>query len=201
MLRLPYISILILLLIGSCKPAPKTCRVTTDDIYLAAYNDILNEILNTQIFKREIRDIIETDTSLRGILYLDTKLKPAFESWTYIEQDTNKYSLRIRNIMKKVSDNGQEIIDSINQIQTKYTPGDFHICIARLASRRDSTVDPSKYIGKIVFSKIILNKTKDKGLLYFEFTCGEMCGWGKLLLIEKRGQSWRIKESLRTWIS
>jgi len=60
---------------------------------------------------------------------------------------------------------------------------------------------PDCYIGKIVFSRLLFNDRKTMGLLYYEFRCGGLCGYGNLLLIEREGKSWKIKDALRTWIS
>ena len=227
--RLLYL-IIIVSIIFSCKPEYKKCDFQTKNIYLKAYNDILNEIITKhsynlylgkdeeKIFNRYVNNIADSnnidldviklhnkifeDSSRLCTIYLDTLLRPTFNQWSHLKQDTNEFSRIVVNYLKSFPGNGQSIIDSLNTIQQKYSPNDFQVCIAKIESVRKLNTDNTKcYIGKISFSKLILNQTQDKGLVYYEFLCGGLCGYGNLILIEKTINGWRIKESQTTWIS
>lgn len=229
MARLLYL-IIIVSIISSCKPEYKKCAFQTNDNLLKAYNDILNEIIikhsyniylgkdEEKIFERYAsniadsinidRDVIKLhnklfgDTSKFCTIYLDTLLGPEFNQWSYFKKDTSQFSSTVRNFISSFHSDGQSIIDSLNSIQTKYSSVDFDICIAKIKSVKELNTDkPNCYIGEISFSKLVLNQAKDKGLLYYEFKCGGLCGYGRLVMIEKIQNEWRIKQSLTTWIS
>jgi hypothetical protein len=222
--------ILVVSIIFSCKPEYKKCEFQTSDDFLKAYNDILNEIITKhsyniylgkdeeKIFERYVNDMDDSvnigrdvvklhnklfgDTSRFCTIYLDTSLRPALNPWSYFQSDTSSYRIKIRNLISEFSDNGQMVIDSLNSTQTKYLSQDFKLCIANIRSLNELQIDTAKcYIGKIAFSKLILNNTKDKGLLYYEFDCGGLCGYGSIIKIEKVQNNWKIEQSLRTWIS
>ncbi len=55
-------------------------------------------------------------------------------------------------------------------------------------------------IGALSFSKIVLNSTEDAGILYYEFVCGEKCGKGELLIVERKQDKWAIAQRRRLWI-
>jgi len=229
MTRLPS-TVLLSLLFISCKSEYKRCEIQTTDNYLKAYNDILNEIITERSFGRYLgkdeerifekyatkvadsgnikREVIRlhnkifSDTSRFCTIYLDTALQPAFNSWSFFQKDTNSYGQKIRTLIGKYSDNEQEVIDSLNSMQDRFSPQDFTLCIGNIKSIKESKDDnPKCFIGKIVLSKLIFNKAKNEGLLYYEFRCGELCGYGNLIAIEKQNNHWQIQNALRTWIS
>ena len=214
----------------SCKQDYKRCEFQTNDSFLKVYNDILKEIITKRayniylgedeekIFKRYAKDIGDSnnieidviklhnklfaDSSRLCTIYLDTLLRPTFRPWSYLKQDTNIFSRTIVNLISEFPKDSQDNIDFLNSIQTKYSSTDFQVCIAKIKSVRELSTDtPKCYIGKISFSKLILNQAKDKGLLCYEFRCGGLCGYGSLILIEKINNDWIITESITTWIS
>lgn len=229
MTRLLY-CILVISMTSSCNPEYKKCEFQTTDDQLQAYNDILNEIITRRSYNRYLgkdeekiferyandmadslnidKDVIKLHNKLFGdisrfcTIYLDTALKTAFNSWSYFLSDTNSHKSKIRNLINMFSGNGQEIIDSLNSIQTKYSPHDFELCTANIKSLNELNIDTTKcFIGSIAFSNLILNDTKNKGLLYYEFRCGGLCGYGSLIMAEKIQNEWMIKQSLVIWIS
>lgn len=229
MKRLLFLPIIISI-ISSCTPEYKKCQFQTNDNLLKVYNDILNEIITKHsynlylgkdeepIFERHATNIADSanigndviklhnklfgDTSKFCTIYLDTLLRPQFDKWSYFKSDTTQFSRTVVNLISNFRKDGQSAIDSLNSIQTKYLPSNFQICIAKIKSIRELNADkPNCYIGEISFSKLILNQTNDKGLLYYEFKCGGFCGYGSLVMIEKFQNYWTIKESLITWIS
>jgi hypothetical protein len=214
----------------SCKQEYAKCDIQTNDNSLRAYNEILNEIIINhtysrylgqdvnRIFEKYPDDIADSnniqqeilqlhierfnDTSRFCTIYLDTSLKLAISPWWYSQKDTNSFRLVLRNLIKRFSDNEQSVLDTLNSIQTKYSAKDFKLCIANLISiKKLKEADPKCYIGKIAFSKLLLNAKEDKGILYYEFRCGELCGYGSVILIEKVNEHWRIESDNMTWIS
>src|SRR5689334_14261817 len=118
-----FCSLIIFLCIFSCKPEYKSCEIKTKDVYLKAYNDILNEIIVQRSYNRylgpdddsnlindkiiRLHNKIFHDTSRFCTIYIDTLLRPAFNSWSYFQKDTNSFSVAIRNVINKFSDNQQ----------------------------------------------------------------------------------------------
>lgn len=56
-------------------------------------------------------------------------------------------------------------------------------------------------IGKIAFSRIIFQDSKQKAMLYYEFICGGKCGFGEVLLVEEIGKRWVFRGRQELWIS
>lgn len=215
----------------SCtRPQYKKCEVQTNDASLKIYNDILNEILVKgtyqyylgkdveQIFTRStyneadsanIKDDVVAlhnklfgDTSRFCTLYLDSRMRPAFKPWAEEEKDTAQFNQEIVKMVRSVGLDGQRCVDSLNTVQTRYPANAFHTCIAKLKPIEQQKTDkPLCVIGVIAFSKLILSNTGDKGLLYFDFRRGELCGYGALLTIKKVQGNWVIDQSLMLWVS
>ena len=56
-------------------------------------------------------------------------------------------------------------------------------------------------IGLIAISDVYLNEDLDKGILYYEFNCGPLCGHGQLVFIGKQNGAWKILKYMRIWDS
>jgi hypothetical protein len=225
-------SLLVLFLSGltSCINEYKYCTCKTKDEQLNAYNDVINELVERRfynfylgkdeerIFKAyvekpedtasmraeivRLQNEIYRDTSRFCTLYLDTILKPGFANFNYYETDTGKYNAQFVSILSSISDNKQAVIDTLNQRQTKYSPGDFSLCSSRIVAIENVDNGSSGcVIGKFSLSKLFLNKEKTRGVIYYEFKCGALCGKGELLFIENSNGRWHISKSLRSWIS
>jgi hypothetical protein len=123
-------------------------------------------------------------------------------SFVKFTQLANEEDLRdpvsfIASLSKHLGDsltNSQELYDSLNSPQKQFVPGDFQPSSFNVRAAGCS-------IGRISFSNIFLNKLRDKGLLYYEFHCGEKCGKGEVLVIEKRDGQWVIQKNFKLWIS
>jgi hypothetical protein len=220
----------LLLGLASCIHEYKYCNCGAADEQLRAYNDVINELVERRfynfylgkdeerVFKvyvdkpadtaklREeiigLQNEIYGDTSRFCTLYLDTILRHGFENLKDYETDTGEYSTQFKNIISLISNNKQAIIDSLNETQTKYSSANFSLCSSRIVSIGDAyTKSFNCIIGKISLSKLFLNEERNKGVLYYEFRCGGLCGKGELLLIEKSNGRWHIYKSLRSWIS
>lgn len=219
----------LLLGLASCIHEYKYCNCGSTDERLRAYNDVINELVERRfynfylgkdeerVFKAYVAKPADTaklraeiiglqneiygDTSRFCTLYLDTILRPGFENLKYYETDTGEYSTQFTNIISLISNNKQAIIDSLNERQTKYSSANFSLCSSKMVAIGDAYKKSSNcIIGKISLSKLFLNEERNKGVLYYEFRCGGLCGKGELLLIEKSNGRWHIYRSLRSWI-
>lgn len=214
----------------SCVREYKYCNCEVADEQLSAYNDIINELVERRLynfylgkdeerfFKAYVENPADTDrirTEIIGLqneiygdtsrfctLYLDTLLWHGFENLKYYETDTGEYSKQFINIISSISNNKQAIIDSLNERQIKYSPADFSLCSSRIVPVEDADKSASTCtIGRISISRLVLNEEGNKGVLYYEFRCGELCGKGELLYIEKSNGRWHIYWSMRSWVS
>ena len=50
-------------------------------------------------------------------------------------------------------------------------------------------------IGYLFISRIVFNRNFTKGYLYFNFICGDGCGWGENIEIKKINGKWKRTES------
>ncbi|MEZ5013970.1 MAG: hypothetical protein R2794_06730 [Chitinophagales bacterium] len=142
------------------------------------------------------------DTTRFCNVYLDTIFKPHFKQWSYYQDDTGSFAREMKDLVSAFSDNGQSVIDSLNGMQSRLEPSDFKLCTARILSVRDLESQKGKCgIGVVSFSKVFLDSTKSKGLLYCNFRCGGLCGFGHILIIERVKDRWTITKTIETWIS
>lgn len=231
-MRLQILIILTILTLYSChyKYEYKICDFNTSDQQLKIYNGILNELIEHRFLNRFLGKDIEQlemeyasdnpditkisrktiqlqnqlfgDTARFCIIFLDTIFKPYYPSWTYLQKDTGQFALKFKKLISSFSSNGQAVMDSLNSMQDRYLPDDFHLCTAKILSLREIKNQEGECgIGVVSFSKLFLNQSKTKGLLYYSFYCGDLCGNGGLLVIEKIKDRWMITPGGYTWRS
>ncbi len=216
-----YITILLLL---ACKPQIKYCKFETPDERLNAYNDVLNELIETRFYnfylgaeadelpftdgnnaaeRRELlkqRNRLFGDSSRFGVLYLDTALRPCFSPVSVYLAAGNPSSREFLQAVSSFSNQPQSVIDSLNQFQQSYTAADFKSCFAMIRSVRE--IDTTRFgIGRLRLSAICFDKQHSRGILYYEFRCGWLCAKGEVLVIEKKAGRWQIVNSYEKWFS
>lgn len=55
------------------------------------------------------------------------------------------------------------------------------------------------HVGIMTISAIAINETADKASLYYDWLCGKACGYGNIVLLEKRKGSWTLDEVIKAW--
>jgi hypothetical protein len=55
--------------------------------------------------------------------------------------------------------------------------------------------------GLVTLSEISFNKKRDRALVSFSFVCGELCGYGNVLVLKKVGARWKIHKTCQEWVS
>ena len=228
--RTIFVFVIILFITASCKSTYKKCNCETGIEELTAYSQLLNELVehhfynfylgkdeekifaeyaknpeDTQRIDEEVirlQNRIFNDTTRFCILYLDTTLSQKFR-WAYnLLKDTSKNGILIKSLMWEVKGISPSMLDTLQTIQTRYVPHDFALCTAKIEMAHDNKSDSNGcMIGKVRLSKIYFNSNQHKGLLFCEFICGGLCGYGRLFLIEKIKDRWFIKKSHLIWIS
>jgi hypothetical protein len=200
----------------SCTHAYRYCNCETTDSTLKAYNDVLNELIEQQfynfylgedeeqIFKAltqenpdtarikqrmiQLQNHLFQDSARFAVIYLDTLMRPRFD--------------RLPPAVIFAGDQ-QSIIGNLNKSQKKYAAENFTLCTAKIKAISEAATDSTQWIiGKVSLSEISFNKTHDKGLLYYEYHCGGLCGKGAMLIIEKdHNNRWHIVKTVRRWIA
>lgn len=203
------------------------CNCVSKDEQICVYSDILNELIDfhfgnlylgrsfdsslqarmetsdSKEVKKELVDLhnaVYNNPERFCVIYMDTILRPEISSWDFLKKRSDKFSIELCKLIGEFSPNGQEVIDSLNTIQSRYNAEDFVLCTSKIKSIVYATsTGTGCLIGKIVLSKMYLNKERSKGLLYYEFRCGWLCGHSALIVFENKNGNWRIKENF--WLS
>jgi len=55
--------------------------------------------------------------------------------------------------------------------------------------------------GLLTLSEIIFNKKHNRALVSYNFVCGELCGYGNVLVLTKVGEKWKIYKTCEGWVS
>ena len=229
-MRKTIIIILTTLTLSSCNYEYKLCDCNSADEKVKIYSDILNELVEHHFYNRYLgkdeqkifnkyasnnpdtakisREVIQlqnnlfNDTTRFCIIYLDTVYRPDFNQWTYYQNDTGQYAREFKDLINTFTIDGLSVIDSLNSMQLSLKPSDFQLCTSKVLSLQNFNNQKGKCaIGIVSFSKVFLDKAKTKGLLYYNFRCGEFCGKGELLVIKKINNRWTISDTFEKWIS
>jgi hypothetical protein len=229
MRKLPFI-ILAVILFNSCHHDYKLCDCNSNDYQVKIYNDILNELVEHHFYNMYLgkdwelidneydshpsdtskirKEIIQlqnkmfNDTARFCNIYLDTVFMQPFKQWTQYQNDTGWFTKNTKDLIFSFSTDVQSVIDSLNSMQLRLDASDFHLCTSKVLSIGDSNNQQGKCgIGIISFSKLFLDKNNNNGLLYYNWRCGELCGKGELLRIEKVNNRWIIIQTIPKWFS
>jgi hypothetical protein len=55
--------------------------------------------------------------------------------------------------------------------------------------------------GLLMLSEISFNKKHNRALVSFSFVCGELCGYGNVLVLKRVGEVWKIHKTCEEWVS
>ncbi len=55
--------------------------------------------------------------------------------------------------------------------------------------------------GLLTFSEITFSKKRNRALVSYDFVCGELCGYGNILVLIKVGEKWKIHKTCESWVS
>jgi hypothetical protein len=100
------------------------------------------------------------------------------------------------------------LVDSVLQ-EAKIKNGDPAILMKRVIEDRQDV--PQKQIddateravknGLLMLSEIVFNKNRNRALVSYSFVCGELCGYGNVLVLRKVGEKWKIHKTCEGWVS
>lgn len=68
-------------------------------------------------------------------------------------------------------------------------------------SEFNDTTDNKRRIGTMTTSRVAFSEDNKRGVFYYDFVCGSLCGWGSLVFIEKEGKEWKIVGQREMWVS
>lgn len=123
-------------------------------------------------------------------LYLDTLTRPEF----YYDSVRFEQDIEFKTLITKYTDNPRAAVDSLNGLQEKYSPESFGLCTAKIDRIENRKNDSTCSFGRLRLSKIVLNDTKDKGLMFYDWHCGSMglCGHSGIIEFIKVTTKWKI---------
>jgi hypothetical protein len=226
MSRISYATMI--LLVVACSYENKVCEFQSEDLELTIYNNVLTDLIENRMHSRYLGGIedkifdkydynsqdtikikneiakaqnsIFNEPSKFCTLYLDTLKRAVHSPWFYLDTARNNYAKEMKQLISQYTENGQGAVDSLNQIQTRYSGGDFGLCTSRIKNLRDlNKNDTSECVfGRLRLSKIVLDDSKTKGMIYYDWHCGSigLCGHGGLILFERQGNRYKIKDLL-----
>jgi hypothetical protein len=213
----------------SCTQKYKTCTCTSKDEQAKVYSEILNELVEFNFYDFYLGENAETLSALRRrsrdtavinnkkitlhnelydnpnrfcTIYLDTILRPEIDAWDSLKSHSDTFCVELRELLGEFSKEGQDIVDSLNTLQTRYNANDFQLCTSRAKSIRDATANGKDcVIGRLALSKLYFNKGHTEGMLFYRFRCGELCGRSELVQFENRNGKWAIKKTFLLSVS
>jgi hypothetical protein len=65
----------------------------------------------------------------------------------------------------------------------------------------DDATERAVQNGLVTLSEISFNKKHTRALVSFSFVCGELCGYGNVLVLKKVGERWVINKTCEEWVS
>jgi len=68
-------------------------------------------------------------------------------------------------------------------------------------SQIDDATERAVKNGLLMLSEIIFNKKHNRALVSYSFVCGELCGYGNVLVLTKVGEKWKIYKTCEGWVS
>ena len=215
--------IVVLVITLSCSKEDKNDYAQTTDERLSVYNNILDDLVTNHFYNlylgegfekldekfdldrdspeyrkelKNLKSLIDSDTARQSAICLGYEFTAI--KFTQLGKENFSDSVNfIAGLSKHLGDssiNHKGIYDSLVSPQKKFLADRFQPSSYKVKARNCS-------IGVISLSNICLNKLRDRGLLYYEFYCGEKCGKGEVLLIEKRSGQWMIQKNVKLWIS
>jgi hypothetical protein len=153
----------------------------------------------------KLRKGIELDTSKQRTICFRNKFTvgPWIALGSEVFMDTMNMFQQLRDIIgttqtELISDSLRMLSDSLRIPQEKYLASDFKSSVFKIGSFTEAN---RCEIGTIGFSRVFRNTMRDQAILYYEFHCGEKCGKGEILLVEKKNNKWIINKKRRMWIS
>lgn len=65
----------------------------------------------------------------------------------------------------------------------------------------NDTTDNKRRIGIMTLSRVAFSENLKRGVFYYSFYCGRLCGWGNIVFVEKKGDEWKIVGQREMWVS
>jgi hypothetical protein len=65
----------------------------------------------------------------------------------------------------------------------------------------DDATEQAVKNGVLTLSEIIFNKKRNRALVSYCFVCGELCGYGNVLVLTKVDEKWKIYKTCEGWVS
>lgn len=189
-----------------------SCRNFDSDKYIDNENKAINDIIHQMINYQErvkMNKIDTNDLKLYIIRTLDIEICEIYEPEGFIISESgNKLPEKEIKDGKRIY---EEELEKFNKEQKQFSPLKDGTLKKRILDYKFEFVDlevelisesPQEFnlneneFGYLHISRIIFNKSFDKGYLSFSFYCGEGCFWTNNIEIIKADDKWKISKYL-----
>lgn len=68
-------------------------------------------------------------------------------------------------------------------------------------SEFNDTTDNKRRIGIMTVSRVAFSENDKRAVFYYSFSCGRLCGWGSIVFVERKGETWEIVGQREMWVS
>lgn len=161
----------------------KTKEDSSKNVKLINWLDSTNKVIDTAKFYLIMSD------KLIPSLHFDAASAFAFENNSVIEKDSS-----FTSVLKGLYKSSKSIVTldrSKIRSQGKY----------KIVDKQYSPRDEFKEIGILSLSRISFDSENSKACVYTSFTCGSLCGYGRIFFLEKANGKWFILGFKDLWIS
>lgn len=145
-----------------------------------------NRKLDTSVLKIYLYDsltVYKSNNFLEGILSFKNFEAnfPVDTSWVKLIRKLNQIDRPLRIDLNRISNTGKYTLVTKSEFQ--------------------DTTDNKRRVGSMTMSRIAFSQDNKKGVFYYSFVCGSLCGWGNLVFIVREGSEWKIVGQREMWIS
>ena len=172
---------------------PFSIFAQTNDKYDKEEISVVNQFLDRLIDGERFRKLNKNaDDTL--IIYFNPTLQSSLDKNPLFDRD-----YKTNELIKNLENNrlAKRVIDTV---QIKNLQG-IKILFESEPDYNTSKYLSDKVIGNLDISRVSFNKEMTVGYFYYSVYCGEDCGWGDLIKIEKKNGVWEITKYISSWVS
>lgn len=167
-------------------------------VYRAVLQDILSNSKDTLNLANTTEPVREPGALFNGACPKTSRPQVAQDSPSAVH---NLDPALVQNLKIVLVDPGRQ--------EEKIKKGDPAILMKRVIDDRqdvpqkqiDDATEQAVKNGVLTLSEIIFNKKRNRALVSYSFVCGELCGYGNVLVLTKVGEKWKIYKTCEGWVS
>ena len=151
--------------------------------YKAKMNNRQEDSSELQIYLSDTLRTYKGNERLENILSLENfdVNFPVDTSWIVLIRKLNQIQSPKKFDLRKIEKTGKYVLVSKSEF--------------------NDTTEYKRKIGKMTFSRVAFSDNQKRGVFYYAFQCGRLCGWGSIVFVEKKGKNWEIVGERGMWVS